>query len=186
MPPRVEYVILHCTDAPWGSVESVRKFHTDPKPAGNGWLDIGYHYLIGNSYPTLERFLHQRPDLENDGTIFPGRDLDHDGDVEEEIGAHVEGWNSKSLGVALVGRVRQFGENAGGGFTSAQIRSALHLIRDLCHRHEVPFSNVLGHYETGAPKSCPDLDMEFIRELLRDAAWEPSSPSLTRSPSPRT
>ena len=170
MPLRVEYVILHCTDSPWGSVESVRKFHTDPKPKGRGWRDIGYSYLIGNPYSTVESFLEQRPDLENDGTVFPGRDLDRDGDVEEEIGAHVEGWNHKSLGVALVGRVRLFGENAGGGFTSPQIRSALQLIRELCHRHSVPFVHVIGHYETGAPKTCPDLDCEWFRAQLRSGA----------------
>lgn len=170
MPRRIEYVILHCTDSPWGSVESVRKYHTDPQPEGRGWKDIGYAYLIGNGYPTYESFLEGRPQYELDGHVFPGRDLDRDGDVDEEIGAHAEGWNSRSIGVALVGRVRLHGENAGGGFTGAQLRSAIWLIRELCHRHEIPFSHVLGHYETGAPKSCPDLDMAWFRDELRRAA----------------
>jgi len=155
MPLRSEYVILHCTDSSWGTVESVRRFHVSER----GWADIGYHYLITNCYPTFESVKTHRLDLAYDGKVWKGRDLDHDGDVEEEVGAHVQGWNKKSLGVALVG--------TGGIFTSAQIRSAVELIRDLCIRHEIAFDRVLGHYETGAPKTCPEIEMGWFREQLR-------------------
>jgi len=57
----------------------IRKWHTDPKPNGRGWSDIGYHYVI-----------------KRDGTIEKGRDLD-------VIGAHTLGENSHSIGICYVG-----------------------------------------------------------------------------------
>jgi N-acetylmuramoyl-L-alanine amidase len=57
----------------------IRKWHTDPKPKGNGWSDIGYHYVI-----------------RRDGTVEEGRDMD-------AVGAHVKGYNEVSLGICLVG-----------------------------------------------------------------------------------
>jgi hypothetical protein len=154
MPLQPEYVILHCTDAPWGNVASVRAFHVGVR----GWKDIGYAYLIENAYPTWESYKDGQPIPENDGNVSLGRDLDHDGDVDEEVGAHVEGWNNKSIGVAMVG--------AKGRFTGAQLKAAIQLCRDLCYRHELSFLRVLGHYETGAKKTCPDLDMAWFRERM--------------------
>lgn len=168
MPLNVQYIILHCTDGPWGTVESIRKFHTDPPPAGRGWLDIGYHYVLTNPYSDSTRI--GRPDVNLDGKVWKGRDLDHDGNVEEEIGAHVHGWNHISLGVALVGkRIRdKEGHVLGSTFTSAQIVESARLIRELCVRHQVSFSSVLGHYEVpGVAKTCPDIDMSWYRDYLR-------------------
>ena len=42
-------IILHCAATPEGrevSVDTIRKWHTDPPPQGNGWSDIGYYYVI--------------------------------------------------------------------------------------------------------------------------------------------
>ena len=71
-------IILHCTATPEGrdvSVDDIRRWHVD----GNGWSDIGYHYVI---------LL--------DGTIARGRPLD-------VAGAHVKGHNKDSVGVVYVG-----------------------------------------------------------------------------------
>ena len=164
MPLNPRYVIVHCTDSPWGTVESVRRYHVEER----GWADIGYHYLITNPYPDLAHI--GKPDVMLDGQLWHGRDLDRDGDVEEEVGAHVHGWNRISLGVSLVGaRLRDgLGRVLGATFTSAQIHEALRLCRELCYRHEIPFANVLGHYEIpGVHKTCPDLDCDWFRDLLR-------------------
>jgi len=159
-PEAITHLILHITAAPWGTVESVRAFHIAPKPLGRAWLDIGYHYLITNPFPTFDSWREKKPIPDHDGQVCLGRDLDHDGDVDEEIGAHALGWNSKSLGIAMIG------EN--GMLTGLQLQGALSLCRDLAHRYRVPYSNVIGHYETGANKTCPDLDMSHFRELMRD------------------
>lgn len=157
MPLKIEYVVLHCTDAEWGNVDSIRRFHVGERK----WKDIGYHFVIGNAFPTFGSHKNGRPDPEHDGQVLNGRDLDRDGNVEEEIGAHVEGWNHNSLGVALVGRR--------GVFTGAQIIAAVALCRSLCEKHGIPFLRVIGHYETGAKKTCPDLDMNWFRERLLEA-----------------
>lgn len=174
MPLNPEYVVLHCTASSWGTVESIRRYHMTPEsqggPKGGPWSDIGYHYVITNPYANPGSI--GKPDIALDGMLWKGRDLDHDGDVEEEIGAHVHGWNRKSLGVALVGqRIRnEKGIVLGSTFTSAQIREALRLIRDICMRHEIAYAKVVGHYEVhGVAKTCPDLDMDWFRDLLRAA-----------------
>lgn len=161
-PEAITHLILHITAAPWGTVESVRAFHTAPPPLGRGWLDIGYAYLITNPFPTFESWKQKRPVPEHDGQLHLGRDLDHDGDVDEEIGAHARGWNSKSIGIAMVGEH--------GMLTGLQLKTALSLCRDLSFRYQVPHANVFGHYETGANKTCPDLDMDHFRGLLNERA----------------
>lgn len=80
---RVQYLVVHCTDTPnhrEHTAEDIRRWHTSPKPDGNGWDDIGYHAVI-----------------QRDGTIEKGR-------PENVPGAHERKVNSKSLAVALVGR----------------------------------------------------------------------------------
>jgi N-acetyl-anhydromuramyl-L-alanine amidase AmpD len=45
----VERVFIHCSasDHPdHDSIEVMRRWHTDPKPQGRGWSDVGYHYFI--------------------------------------------------------------------------------------------------------------------------------------------
>jgi N-acetylmuramoyl-L-alanine amidase len=60
------------------SAASIRKFHVAPKPAGNGWRDIGYHFVI-----------------RKDGRVELGRPLDRSG-------AHLEGAND-TWGVCISG-----------------------------------------------------------------------------------
>lgn len=76
----IKEVILHCTATVADkelSVKTIRKWHVE----GNGWADIGYHFVI-----------HQ------DGTIERGRHI-------KKIGAHTWGNNYGSIGVAYVGGV---------------------------------------------------------------------------------
>ena len=132
--------------------------HTQPEPLGRGWLDIGYHYLITNCYPTFNSLKLQQPVPEHDGLVWDGRDLDHDGDIDEEIGAHAYGYNSRSLGVGFIGW--------GGIYTSRQLIAGESLTIRLLRQYGLPAECVLGHYETGANKTCPELDMEYIRARL--------------------
>lgn len=60
-------------------VEQVRKWHTDPKPQGRGWDDIGYNYVIRRT-----------------GVAEAGRPLEY-------IPAHAGGYNKQSIGIALAG-----------------------------------------------------------------------------------
>ena len=75
-------IIVHCTATPEGkpfTVQQIREWHTAPKPKGNGWRDIGYHYIV---------YL--------DGSVHNGRPV-------EQIGAHCSGHNAHSIGVCYVG-----------------------------------------------------------------------------------
>ena len=60
-------------------VNEMRRWHTDPKPHGNGWTDIGYHAVIRRT-----------------GRIEIGRAWD-------QVGAHVVGHNRDSFGIVMVG-----------------------------------------------------------------------------------
>ena len=76
---QIDYLVVHCTatrENQFISVEDVRRWHLN-----RGWSDIGYHYLI---------YL--------DGTIKKGRE-------DYKVGAHVKGFNRKSIGISYVGGV---------------------------------------------------------------------------------
>ncbi len=79
----IKYIVVHCSDTPDEmdvTAEDIHKWHSDPKPDGNGWSGIGYHKVIRRS-----------------GDIEDGR-------PEYWSGAHVRGFNSCSLAVCLIGR----------------------------------------------------------------------------------
>lgn len=79
----VKKIAVHCSDSDDSldiGVKQIRKWHVDLPPNGNGWSDIGYHFVI-----------------RRDGRIEKGRDMD-------TVGAHVKGHNSDSIGICLVGR----------------------------------------------------------------------------------
>ena len=71
-------IILHCSATREGkdfSVDTIRDWHVK----GNGWSDIGYHWVI-----------------RLDGSIEVGRPL-------EKSGAHTKGHNKDSVGVCYIG-----------------------------------------------------------------------------------
>lgn len=111
----------------------------------NGWRTLGYHRYI-----------------EEDGTIEQGR-------PDEEIGAHVGGFNEHSLGICVSGHgdFERFNAN--------QLSSLIRQCTIWCQLYHLPHSHVIGHRETqdhGGPtvsKTCPGIliDMDVIRELVR-------------------
>jgi N-acetylmuramoyl-L-alanine amidase len=101
-------------------VAEIRQWHLD-----RGWLDIGYTYVIRRN-----------------GSVEKGRDLDNDGDVDEEIGAHALGHNSHSLGICLVGGMSEEGV-PDSNFTLNQLVSLKNLIENL--RDLYPDTELHGH-----------------------------------------
>ncbi len=102
--------------------------------------DVGYHYLIRRN-----------------GRLEIGRQ-------ENEFGAHcIEmGMNRRSLGIAFEGH----GDNA--VWTDAQWATIRRLFSFMNLKYGIPPENVLGHRETGAPKTCPGtkIDMKQVRSAL--------------------
>lgn len=135
----VNEIIIHCTATRpewWSSrtlaqkIAEVRLWHTRDR----GWRDIGYHYLI-----------------DRDGKTLPGRPV-------EQVGAHVLGRNTGTIGVALFGghgsaTTDPFGKN----FTPEQETALIDLIVDLRRRFPT-IKQISGHNQFAA-KACPGFDV---------------------------
>lgn len=139
----IEAVFIHCSATRPGQdigAAEIRRWHTDPAPRGNGWADIGYHFVI-----------------RRDGTVDLGRDLDGDGNVENEVGAHAYGHNRGTLGICLIGGVDDRGR-PDCNFTRHQWAALDRLVFDIVRRH--PQARVRGHRDVDAGKACPTFDAE--------------------------
>ena len=129
---RIEEIIVHCTATPEGrpvSVNTIRGWHI-----GQGWRDIGYHWVV---------LL--------DGTIAPGR-------PESQVGSHVAGHNSGTLGVVYVGGVGADGKTPKDTRTPAQKAALLELCRALIQRYPA-IRKVTGHNDHTSAKACPSFDV---------------------------
>ena len=128
---RVDEIIIHCTATPEGrdvSVETIRGWHI-----GQGWKDIGYHWVVML-----------------DGTVKPGR-------PESQVGSHVAGRNSGTLGVVYVGGVVADGKKPKDTRTPAQRAALLAHINALIARYPT-IKKVTGHNQYAA-KACPSFDV---------------------------
>lgn len=131
-------IIVHCsaTRPDWmerfptaKKVEEITRWHVRDR----GWRAIGYHYLI-----------------DRNGTVATGRPV-------EEVGAHVQGHNTGTIGVCLIGghgsaETDRFDQH----FTAAQDKALRHLIADLQHRYKI--AKVTGHNQYAA-KACPGFNV---------------------------
>ncbi|MGF1905290.1 N-acetylmuramoyl-L-alanine amidase [Aliivibrio salmonicida] len=126
-------IIVHCTDTPHSmkvDVDLIRHWHVKE----NGWSDIAYAYYIDQS-----------------GEVHLGRDLDGDGDVEDEIGAHARGFNRNSIGICLEGR---------DSFNDVQFDSLRELITDIASRHGIKEKDIVGHCDLDPKKTCPGFNVQ--------------------------
>jgi N-acetyl-anhydromuramyl-L-alanine amidase AmpD len=89
--------------------------------------------------------------VKRDGTVEEGRG-------EHFVGAHTEKWNGKSIGICWVGRKEP---------TPIQLAKLLRKVKDLLKKYGLNESQVLGHKELNPNKTCPNLDMEKFRALLK-------------------
>lgn len=145
---KIDEIVIHCSATEYGNVELFRDWHVN----GNGWDDIGYHYVILNSYPTKGKYDNLIPDITCDGVVEIGRDI-------VKSGAHVKNHNSNSIGICLVGDRT---------FTSAQLRSLKDLLTTLRSIYKDTTIKAHCEYDTAIAqgKTCPNLDPQFLREFL--------------------
>jgi len=157
-----EHIIWHSSASAWGTADTIRSWHQD-----RGWSTIGYHGVILNGFNTAEDERENRRLDWLDGSFQIGRTWDADSDLEGgERGAHAYGFNARSVGLCLIGR--------DGNYTERQLVGALEVTWEWMHLFSVRVSNVIGHYELGlfderfkTDKTCPDLDMNFVRDCLQ-------------------
>lgn len=136
---KINEIILHCTATPEGKdydVATIRRWHVQ----GNGWRDIGYHYVIYR-----------------DGTIHLGRPLD-------QIGAHTTNHNSNSIGIVYVGGVAADGKTPKDTRTPAQKEAMYTLCKVLCDT--LGIKKISGHREYAA-KACPSFDVQAWRKEVK-------------------
>jgi N-acetylmuramoyl-L-alanine amidase len=132
----INELVVHCS-ATEGSKDftaaDIKRWHTDPKPRGRGYADIGYHYVIRLS-----------------GQVEKGR-------PEAEVGAHAYGHNKHSIGICLIGGLDAHGRPSA-TFTTAQYASLERLLLEL--RSRFPKAQILGHRDLPkVKKDCPCFDV---------------------------
>lgn len=129
---KTDAIIVHCSatqaKTDVGAAE-IERWHRE-----RGFLAIGYHYVI-----------------RRDGRIEKGRD-------ETVVGAHVEGHNSTTVGVCMVGGIDAKG-NPQDNFTPAQYASLQTLLRELKTRYST--AEIKGHRDfPGVAKACPSFSVK--------------------------
>ena len=122
----INSIVIRCSASKNGdgsvTLETVDGWHK-----AKGWRKVGYHYII-----------------QVDGVVRVGRLL-------EEIGAHVQGNNAKSIGICMIGTDR---------FSPEQWDALRGLVQDLAG--QFPAATIVGHRDYS-----PDLDGDGLIE-----AWE--------------
>ena len=144
----IDYIVIHCSASPFGrddTIEDVRAWHVLPKERGGpGFRDVGYHFVI-----------------RRDGTLELGRPLD-------QIGAHVSGWNSHSIGICYIGGLGPRGEPADTR-TPEQVTTMVRLLREL--QRYFPRAKIRGHRDfPGVRKACPCFDVRSWWEAVDQEA----------------
>lgn len=136
----IRKIIIHCSATPEGkdfTIEDIRRWHTTPRNrGGNGWNDIGYHYVI-----------------HLDGSLHTGR-------PEERTGAHCLGHNRDSIGICLIGGLAKDGRTPKDTRTYPQKRALERLVAELLQRF--PGAAVMGHHDLNPSKACPCFDVSTL------------------------
>ncbi len=175
--PQVRFSVVHHTAGrnDYSRVEAaaivkgIQLYHVK----GNGWNDIGYNFLV-------DRF----------GTVYEGRFGGADRNV---IGAHAQGFNTGSVGVALLGT---YGSTAPSSAAQEAIAQLLAWRLDLAHADPtaaltfvsggsnrfpsgvpVLLRGVSGHRDTGFTE-CPGSQLYSRLNTLAAAAGELGLPKL--------
>lgn len=125
----INRLIVHCAATPEGkdfTVADITRWHK-----ARGFRTIGYHYVIYR-----------------DGSVHTGR-------PEAEVGAHVSGYNSHSIGICYIGGVASDGKTPKDTRTTAQKAALRALLVKL--RAKYPGATICGHRDLAA-KACPSFD----------------------------
>jgi N-acetylmuramoyl-L-alanine amidase len=173
----VRFAVVHHTAGESGSspaeaaaiVRAIELYHV----RGNGWNDIGYNFLV-------DRW----------GNVYEGR---YGGIDRAVIGAHAEGFNTGSVGVALIGT---FGTAAPPAAQLQGLEKLLAWRLDLAHVDPlaaviatsggnpkyaagtpVTLRGVVGHRDTG-PTSCPGDALYSLLASVRSQVNASGAPKL--------
>ena len=137
---KIEKIILHCSDSSFGDADIIDSWHKE-----RGWSGNGYNYILLNGYRKKGVYIK-----EDDGLVEVGRDL-------EKIPAHCKGQNRNSIGICLIGEKL---------FSGNQLYKTLpYILTTLMNQYGLTKNDIYAHYEFST-KTCPNIDIEMIKELL--------------------
>ena len=137
---KIEKIIIHCSATPEGkdyTVAQIRDWHV----RGNGWSDIGYHFVI-------DRY----------GVVHKGRPV-------EKVGAHTKGQNARSIGICLIGGMDAENKRPKDTRTPAQRVALVNLVKELKATYGENVT-VHGHNEFAA-KACPSFNVQTDTDLCK-------------------
>lgn len=154
---KITKIFVHHSASDWGNANEIRKWHKE-----KGWADIGYHFVILNGYTNYEDFKNNRKFDFLVGQIECGRYLNADEWLEaNEVGAHVYGFNTDSIGICLI--------HNSSNYDQRMIGSLMNILFELVLKFNIPIENIKGHYEVEPNKpDCPSIDMDRIRMALKN------------------
>ncbi len=124
------------------TIRSIQNYHMDT----NGWMDIGYHFLIG-TYPSSGAT-----------SIYQGR-------PETAVGAHTGGANTNNVGVNVVG------DYTTESLHNNSYQSLIKLLGWLCSNYKISPDNIYGHKDfnsTACPGPIIYNKMAQIRQDVRN------------------
>lgn len=133
----IKRIVIHCTATREGQdvdAATIRKWHV-----GQGWRDIGYHFVI-----------------RLDGSVERGR-------PEDQVGSHVQGFNTGSIGVVYAGGLDRQGRPKDTR-TPEQTQAMARLVGELVKAYSG--AKVMGHRDLS-----PDKDGDGVveqHEWLKD------------------
>lgn len=147
-----DHLIVHCAATP-PSLD-VGASWIDRVHRRQGWSMCGYHVVITRS-----------GERQWSGTGHRTRPIGQPG---AHVGGCGPGWNERSLGVCLIGGVKEDGRTPEDNFTDEQYDELWSVIEEATEAFGIPETNIMGHRDlikltNAAPKACPCFSVaEFL------------------------
>jgi len=133
--PGVNVIVYHHMSRADWGLYDVHRFHKK-----KGWKGIGYNYWIGF-----------------DGSIYKARG--------EHVGAHVRGWNHRSIGIGFQGDydVQQMPDK--------QLQAGAWLTAYFMKKYNLKERDIVGHKELSSDTTCPGANFPMEEMKRQAAAW---------------
>ncbi|HOY61640.1 MAG TPA: peptidoglycan recognition family protein [bacterium] len=165
---KIDAIIIHHSASHWGDGPEIVRWHTAPRPKGNGWKVPGYHVVIGNQYPNYHSYSAKKPVASADGKVY--RLVS-----EETVANGCYGANAHSLHVCLIGNIDLTEP------TAQQYLKLWDLVKHWVTKYSLDYTaNVHGHGEmvrrlmnagkpNAGPKSCPGKFFGYTGSLIQSS-----------------
>lgn len=139
----IDRIVVHQTDsADRGSFSPyyTANYHVNT----NDWAGIGYHYFITD-----------------DGSVYQTNQ-------DDVVSYHASGYNNRSLSVAITGdHVCSSGDDNYDVISKEKYNALVFVLAKISNQYNIPSESIIGHTETGSPKSCPNLNLEQLRSDVK-------------------